>query len=119
MGFFSFSPFFGFVSIFFSLKLYFAGPMRTWVIGDSIVNWAGLTQVQLAGGGVVYWRGCVGRDLRASQTGSPDICRNERFRHPSSSIWALMISFMTLLGWCATESLKIWQELGKCYRIPE
>ena len=30
------------------------------MIGDSIVNWAGLTQVQLAGGGVVYWRGVRG-----------------------------------------------------------
>ena len=34
--------------------------MRTWVIGDSIVNWAGVEKVQIEGGGEVFWNGLRG-----------------------------------------------------------
>lgn len=39
------------------------GNRRTWIIGDSIVRWAGLTKVQLEGGGEVYWNGISGARL--------------------------------------------------------
>ena len=36
---------------------------RTWIIGDSIINWSGHGQPQLSGGGKVYWDGVSGAKI--------------------------------------------------------
>ena len=43
-------------------NFYFAtgGTVRTWIVGDSIINWAGQRQPQLGGAGMVFWSGIGG-----------------------------------------------------------
>ena len=43
--------------------LLFSAPMRTWVIGDSIINQAGDNDAQLPGGGVTLWKGTPGQKI--------------------------------------------------------
>ena len=43
--------------------LLFSAPVRTWVIGDSIICQAGDTDAQLPSGGVTLWKGTPGQKI--------------------------------------------------------
>ena len=43
-----------------SFLIFFTGPGRTWIVGDSIVAHASTNQPQLRGGGITYWKGVGG-----------------------------------------------------------
>ena len=59
--------------------LLFSAPMRTWVIGDSIVFQAGETDVQLPGGGFTLWKGTPGQKIAGFRNKINRFLRNNPF----------------------------------------
>jgi lysophospholipase L1-like esterase len=59
--------------------------MITWIIGDSIINWAGENQMQLQGGGRVIWNGIGGARI-AGVCNRLNRCLKNQMPCPSSII---------------------------------